>query len=660
MRKSNSVFKTAFVSEAGGQLANNDYFAYVELDDYACYVVASGITDFQQSEAAKEVVENLLLSFQEKPSMAKTTLAQYMKETNRRLLQSNAKQRLKASVMMVVSDYESFRYVSAGNIRLRMYRQGRIFDTSVDMSLAQDLIDRGQTETPLDRHEERNNLYAYLGKAEFFHPFISKKVKLMDADILSFYTRGIWENIDVNEIDELFSEASDEPQEIVDYMEDMLLSRQVKDQQCYTLVTVFINKVYCDPEREHKRLRYIKIGLIVFVVLLLIAITAFVLNWRHGKKVEELNDAISETVQFMKADNYVRAQESCKKALDEASQISTKKAETERLRNYMLLIDSILQADSAFHDKDYPAAMDAYITALDNSHNADNLGENYIQRRISQVEEHIGIEDFLQLGDQAMENKDYPRAEALYYKALERANVNHSQEGRTKAMEALGKVFDEMAKEKKDHTDKLDKAGKQAVSDALAKGDALMQAGDTAGAQAAYLQARALANSMGDREGRSDSLAALTQNMAEVAKEDAAKNQEQENYQRVLGQAVNAAAKGDEAFLSGDYASAQAYFNSAMEKYNALHDTQSAAQMRSKADAAALKLGDTLAQKYQADDTAQQARDSYAAGNFQDAKQKAFQAKQLYTGMNNSAGVDEMQRLIEQLDTDMAIARGLQ
>ena len=660
MRKSNSVFKTAFVSEAGGQLANNDYFAYVELDDYACYVVASGITDFQQSEAAKEVVENLLLSFQEKPSMAKTTLAQYMKETNRRLLQSNAKQRLKASVMMVVSDYESFRYVSAGNIRLRMYRQGRIFDTSVDMSLAQDLIDRGQTETPLDRHEERNNLYAYLGKAEFFHPFISKKVKLMDADILSFYTRGIWENIDVNEIDELFSEASDEPQEIVDYMEDMLLSRQVKDQQCYTLVTVFINKVYCDPEREHKRLRYIKIGLIVFVVLLLIAITAFVLNWRHGKKVEELNDAISETVQFMKADNYVRAQESCKKALDEASQISTKKAETERLRNYMLLIDSILQADSAFHDKDYPAAMDAYITALDNSHNADNLGENYIQRRISQVEEHIGIEDFLQLGDQAMENKDYPRAEALYYKALERANVNHSQEGRTKAMEALGKVFDEMAKEKKDHMDKLDKAGKQAVSDALAKGDALMQAGDTAGAQAAYLQARALANSMGDREGRSDSLAALTQNMAEVAKEDAAKNQEQENYQRVLGQAVNAAAKGDEAFLSGDYASAQAYFNSAMEKYNALHDTQSAAQLRSKADAAASKLGDTLAQKYQADDTAQQARDSYAAGNFQDAKQKAFQAKQLYTGMNNSAGVDEMQRLIEQLDTDMAIARGLQ
>ena len=654
------MFKTAFVSEAGGQLANNDYFAYVELDDYACYVVASGITDFQQSEAAKEAVENLLLSFQEKPSMAKTTLSQYMKETNRRLLQSNSKQRLKASVLMVVSDYESFRYVSVGNVRLRMYRQGRIFDTSVDMSLAQDLVAQGRSETPLDRHEERNNLYSYLGKADFFHPFISKKITLMDADILSVYTRGIWENIDVNEIDELFGEASDEPQEIVDYMEDMLLSRQAENQQCYTLVTIFINKVYRDPEREHKRLRYIKIGIIAFVVLLLIGIAIFILNWRHGKKVEELNDAINETMQFMKANNFVRAQESCKKALDEAGQISTKKSEAERLRSYMLLIDSILQGDSAFHDKDYPGALDAYITALDNSRNADNLGEDYIQRRISQVEEHISIEDFLQLGDQAMENKDYPRAEALYYKALEKANVNHSAEGRAKAMEALGKVFDEMAQEKKDHNDKLDKAGKQAVSDALAKGDALMQAGDTAGAQAAYLQARALANSTGDREGRAESLAALTQNMQEKAKADTAKNQEQENYQRVLAQAVGAAGKGDEAFLSGDYASAQAYFNSAMEKYNALYDTQSASLMRSKSDIAASKLGDSLAQKYQADDVAQQARDSYAAGKFSDAKQKAFQAKQLYTGMGNQNGADGMQRLIEQVDTDMAISNGLQ
>ena len=157
MRKSNSVFKTAFVSESGAELANNDYFAFVEFDDFACYVLASGITDFETSAAAKEVVEHLILSFEEKPSMSKSTLLQYMRETNARLLMGSHARRLKASVIMVVTDYEKFRYVSAGNVRLRMYRQGRFFLASSDMSLANDLVKKGD-ETPLDRHEERHNL----------------------------------------------------------------------------------------------------------------------------------------------------------------------------------------------------------------------------------------------------------------------------------------------------------------------------------------------------------------------------------------------------------------------------------------------------------------------------------------------------------------------
>ena len=35
MRKQNSIFQTGFLSEAGSELENNDYFACVELDNYA-------------------------------------------------------------------------------------------------------------------------------------------------------------------------------------------------------------------------------------------------------------------------------------------------------------------------------------------------------------------------------------------------------------------------------------------------------------------------------------------------------------------------------------------------------------------------------------------------------------------------------------------------
>ena len=53
MRRDNSSFKTAFLSEAGSRLKNNDYFGFVELDGYACYVVADGITHMHGSTISR-------------------------------------------------------------------------------------------------------------------------------------------------------------------------------------------------------------------------------------------------------------------------------------------------------------------------------------------------------------------------------------------------------------------------------------------------------------------------------------------------------------------------------------------------------------------------------------------------------------------------------
>ena len=55
MRKYNSSIKTAFLSEAGSQLSNNDYFGFVELDNYACYVIADGITNMGSWGKAREL-----------------------------------------------------------------------------------------------------------------------------------------------------------------------------------------------------------------------------------------------------------------------------------------------------------------------------------------------------------------------------------------------------------------------------------------------------------------------------------------------------------------------------------------------------------------------------------------------------------------------------
>lgn len=104
MRKQNSTFKTAFISEAGSELKNNDYFGFVELDKFACYVIADGITNMPDSESAKLAIQSIILKFHEHPSMKKSAIRSYLNEANKQLLRSTEPNRLKASVTVVVTE----------------------------------------------------------------------------------------------------------------------------------------------------------------------------------------------------------------------------------------------------------------------------------------------------------------------------------------------------------------------------------------------------------------------------------------------------------------------------------------------------------------------------------------------------------------------------
>lgn len=546
MRKSNSVFKTAFVSESGAEISNNDYFAYVEFDDYACYVLAAGITDFDSSEAAKEVVEHLILSFEEKPSMDKTSLLQYMKETNQRLLSGIHARRLKASVIMLVTDYEKFRYVAAGNVRLRMYRKGRFFLKSEDMSLANDMIERGESETPLDRHEERHNLYAYLGKKDSFYPFVSKVQKLDDADILALYSQGLWENVDEQEIDEIFSEASDKPQESVDLLEEMLLSRQPTNLKSYTIVAIFVNKIYRDPDSERKRLRYIKIAIIVAVILIVAAIVFYIFHRIHQNKVATLRENITQTQEFIQAENFVRAQKTCQDALILAQELNLPEEESE-LKQNLIILDLLIRARDFFINKDYSSAYDDYLKAAEYSNGYGKNFQTYIHRRLNVIENHLDMQQFMELGDDLFKNANYDEAEAVYLKALGRALTVHDNDGREKIMAAIENIYDKRAEIRKDAEQKLLERKKAAMTDLLKKGDDLLAAGDLDGAQRAYLDARNLSDNLAEQSQISSALGNVTD--ARNKKFDDAKASDETRRKQFLNDALK---KGDDLLAAGD------------------------------------------------------------------------------------------------------------
>ena len=151
------------------------------------------------------------------------------------------------------------------------------------MSLAQEMVEQEKiAKDELMKHEERNNLYAYLGQKNF-KPVVSKKIKLVENDMIALYTRGIWENVDEAELDDVFAEADNEVKTTVDNIEDLLLSRQPENLDNYTLAVIFINKVYQNPE---KRKRIKKIVTITVAVVIAVIIIGVVLWFLHYKKVQ--------------------------------------------------------------------------------------------------------------------------------------------------------------------------------------------------------------------------------------------------------------------------------------------------------------------------------------------------------------------------------------
>lgn len=655
MRKINSTFKTAFISEAGAALKNNDYFAYVELDDYACYVIANSITDRIESESAKVAVENAIRHFQENPSMRRRAMQSYLKATNEDFLSANSNEKLKASICIVVTDYEKLRFGIAGNTRFRLYREGIVAFASHDMSLTQELIeDEKLPENILSKHEERHNLYTYLGQEKDFSPYISQSIKLINGDIVSLYTSGIWENIDEGELDDVFSEAGDEPQPILDEVEDLLLSRQPKNLTNYTIATIFIDKIFTDPNRARRIRRMIRIAIIVFIILLILGIIFYIWYSNRQDKKHKMNLYTDNTVTAIQDNNYIRAQSEVKKGIDLAENLDDEER-INLLNNYSRLIDAVIAADNDYKNEKYTDAYEAYQNALDISRYADNLGESYINKQIMQCENYLSVSDLIALGDKALEKNDFDKAEKNYFEAKKMALKAYDLNGNQQAKEALEKLY-EQKKQIQDEQDKKDKQKlSEDISDLITQGDNLQQGGDYVGAEAKYMEAKELAAKNYDADSKKEALSALEKLDEVKAKAQA---QRQKNIDEQSDKYMTAAlvlARGDDAFSAGDYTNANAYYNTALEQYTALGDSSMCQSISLKLQQVATKQQEISNQVQTADNLMMQADSLYKQNEYNSAKQLYLKAKQEYESLGREDKVGEINNILDQIDIDMAV-----
>ncbi len=502
LRKQNSAFTTSFISEAGTKLENNDYFAYVELEQYACYVIADGLDDLYSSESASLATQTVVLAFQEHPSMRKSVISSYIKAANQALLESENINRLKASITVIVSDYSKIRYAHAGNTRLRLYRNGIVLEQSKDMSLGRDLIEvEDLSEDVLAKHEERNNLYSYLGQDREFSPFISKKIKLADGDIITLYTRGIWENVDAGELDDVFSEAKDEPRESLDNIEELLLSRQPEFLDNYTFAAVFVNKVFVDPNRKRRIKKIITISISAATVILILSLALWMLYRRRQNQIEAMNRKYQDMIEYIGDGNYIRAEEECEGALELAEKIRDKDR-IQEISDYQKLIEAVNKGDEEYGNEEYEAAQQDYLSARERSRYADHISDSYIDKKLENIEDYLAVYDYMQMGDVLMEKGALTSAEKKYLAAKSLAAGIHFSEGRQQALDALALLYEELSKKQEETEEKMqaiaaDTAG---AAELIVKGDEAFDKGDYKGAASYYTQAKEKYKELGETE----------------------------------------------------------------------------------------------------------------------------------------------------------------
>ena len=435
MRKINSTFITKYLSESGTQLENRDYFGYVEMDEYACYVLADSLDEEENKNSGKIVVESIIQSFMENPSMRKGALHGYIRTAQKKLRTEKDGMRLKASVVAVVTDYLSLRYCAIGNSRFYLMRGDRFLVQSKDQSLTVNLVEEERLE--MDKaalHEERNNLSAYLGQEGQPRMKASGKWKLEDGDVFHMLSRGIWEYCSEGELLDACEGAAD-PQDILDSVEELILAEQSKAIANYTMAVTFIQKIYQNPK---KKLTLKKVLLAAIPILVIVLTAGVVLYIQHRNKVNDvtaMKEYIESGEEYLKYNNYTKALEHYQEALTLAKK--RKQEEKQEIDGQLLLINQILNGDDRLLSQEYQKAMDIYMEALVLSYNNGNVGRTYIEDQLNRTSRFIQVYDLLEAGQAKEDYNDLEGALEEYRKARELAAGLYFNDGKQDAQDKI-------------------------------------------------------------------------------------------------------------------------------------------------------------------------------------------------------------------------------
>jgi serine/threonine protein phosphatase PrpC len=649
MRKENSKFKTKFLSEAGSQIKNTDYFAFVELEEFACYCVADGIDRDRKKESAKLIVEEVIRTFLEKPKCNHNCLKRCMEAANELILNESTESRLEASLLIIITDYKKFIYANAGNIRLYHIRNAAIKNVTIDQSLSENLVASGQL--PKDKvreHEERHNLYCYMGMAGRIRPDYSKKIELQDGDTVILCTKGVWEYAGDPEILDSLDDAK-EPENLCDSIEELILSRKKQELGSYTIVCIFTEKVYKDPSKKKK---IVKKVIMITIPILIAAITiSIVLYVQHKKRIEKINSMLEHKqtgIEYIEEDNYTRALSEFEEAIKAVKSVKMKKntfsySEKELTLHYKKLAELMVDANKSLDETDYKAAISYYENAVRQAAlylDLDDSDMDYIREQKILAISYLEVLEHIQTGEKYDTAGAYDDSIEEYTKAFNLASEIFYVEGKEEASKLLSEAkLNRLTKEQegyKEEAANYEKKAKKAEDKELPDK-----------AKSYYKKAYSLYKKAGDTDKQKE----MTEKIEalEEEAEDKEKAEEKETREEYKAKAEASIAKGDQASEAEDYDLALTYYQEAIDYYTEAEMAAEIAAVDVKISAIQSKNTDTAKKEKQAEAYIESASKYEKIEDYDTALLLWGLAKDIYTELGQQEKVKYAKKYIQNL-----------
>jgi len=435
MRKNASEFLTNYTSEPGAFRVNYDYFSFVQLDNFACWIIADGINSELEKKSAEIAVRYLLNEFTLHPTISPRLIKKYLGNANRMLQIEGKELALSASILMVVSDYSKMIWAVVGNARLYYYSKGQMIFRSKDQSLTQMIFEAGKiNESDLNIHNERNNLNNYLGIPGNFEPFVSEYYDLNDGDLLILCTVGYWEKLYNYEIVNVIRDTQ-VPTELIGKYQELLQKKQDDLLNNYTVAVIYVKKVFQENKKflasNFKKISY------TFLVGILIVGTGILINQFYHKKLGSIMEAKEVSTKIKNKDqteiqnslqqhqalgeekfqggDYEQALKEYQRGESLARELSSFEQESV-LQKKVELVTEIIKANQFFEQREYQTALEIYQES-EQAMAAIGTTNGDLKKRIERTEKCVKVIELVNAGDKAFKNENYDQAKPRYLEA---------------------------------------------------------------------------------------------------------------------------------------------------------------------------------------------------------------------------------------------------